>query len=204
MKTLEMPKRGPKPKPDTRQNLLQAGLALLHSSGYAAAGIQSIVELANTPKGSFYNHFASKEDFGAAVIDVYFEKANERLQRFFGHADTPPLQQMAAYFDDLIANFAQNGFKKGCLIGNLSAEIADHSPLISQHLAQHLTTWSQVLERCLTQAKQQGDLKNPLPIALLSGFILNSWEGALLRMRVERSIQPLEEFKQVVFAYLLA
>jgi len=61
-----------------------------------------------------------------------------------------------------------------------------------------------VLERCLTQAKQQGDLKNPLPIALLSGFILNSWEGALLRMRVERSIQPLEEFKQVVFAYLLA
>src|ERR1700722_6945091 len=66
-------KRGPKPKPDTYDNLVQAGLRLLHAEGYAATGIQSIVESVNVPKGSFYNHFASKEAFGAEGMDASFD-----------------------------------------------------------------------------------------------------------------------------------
>ena len=37
-------RRGPKPKPGTRDNLVQVGLRMIHAEGYAAPGIQSIVE----------------------------------------------------------------------------------------------------------------------------------------------------------------
>mgnify|MGYP002144159406 CR=1 FL=1 len=33
-------------------------------------------------------------------------------------------------------------------------------------------------------AQAAGDLKNPLPAPVLAQYLLDSWEGALLRMRV--------------------
>ncbi|MBW8724852.1 MAG: TetR/AcrR family transcriptional regulator [Inquilinus limosus] len=73
-------RRGPKPKPGTRGTLVQAGLGIMHAEGYAATGIQAIVEGAGVPKGSFYNHFASKEAFGAEVIDAYSERGQAKLR----------------------------------------------------------------------------------------------------------------------------
>jgi TetR/AcrR family transcriptional repressor of nem operon len=37
----------------------------------------------------------------------------------------------------------------------------------------------------------------------LAGFLLNSWEGALLRSQAEKSDAPLELFVQLVFGQLL-
>ena len=67
-------RRGPKPKADTPSNLVEAGLQMIHAQGYAATGIQSIVEYANVPKGSFYNHFTSKEAFGADVVAAFSDR----------------------------------------------------------------------------------------------------------------------------------
>ena len=65
-------RRGPKPNPNTRENLIRVGVGMLHESGYAATGIKEIVDAAGVPKGSFYNHFESKEAFGKEVVDFYF------------------------------------------------------------------------------------------------------------------------------------
>ena len=34
----------------------------------------------------------------------------------------------------------------------------------------------------------------------LAEFMLSSWEGAILRMKVERNAEPLERFKRIAFA----
>jgi len=197
-------RRGPKPKPDTRHKLVQAGLQMIHAEGYAATGIQSIVESVGVPKGSFYNHFASKEAFAAEVMDAYFDRGQDKLRAILGDADRTPLARLEAYFDDRIAAFRAMGFAKGCLLGNISAEVADHSPLMREHLAQHFGAWGDFFERCIAEAQEQGALGTQLTAALLGRFVLNSWEGALLRMRAEQSDAPLIEFKQVVFGKLLA
>jgi TetR/AcrR family transcriptional repressor of nem operon len=197
-------RRGPKPKPDTRNNLVQAGLKLIHAEGYEATGIQSIVDDADTPKGSFYNHFASKEAFGAAVIDAYSDRAQSNLCAFLGDADLAPLARLEAYFDDRIKSFQSAKYVRGCLLGNFSAEAADHSALIRKQLAKQLAAWSNVIEKCIAEAQEQGAISDQFPAALLARFILNSWEGALLRMRAEKSDAPLIEFKEIVFGKLLA
>jgi TetR/AcrR family transcriptional repressor of nem operon len=196
-------KRGPKPKPDTHNNLVQAGLRLLHAEGYAATGIQSIVESVNVPKGSFYNHFASKEAFGAEVMDAYFDRNEGKLRAILGNADVAPLVRLEAYFDDRIEALKAAGFAKGCLLGNFSAEVADHSALVRERLASHFAAWGHFFEICIAEAQDQGAVSDRLPAALLGRFVLNSWEGALLRMRAEKSEAPLVEFKQVVFGKLL-
>lgn len=196
-------RRGPKRKPDTRNNLVQAGLRMFHSEGYAATGIQGIVESAGVPKGSFYNHFASKEVFGAQVLDAYFDRNEDKLRSMLGNADLAPLTRLEAYFDDRIEAFRAAGFTRGCLLGNISAEVADHSALMREHLSKHFRSWSGFFETCILQAQNEGKVGRELPAGLLARFILNSWEGALLRMRAEKSDAPLIEFKDAVFGVLL-
>jgi TetR/AcrR family transcriptional regulator, transcriptional repressor for nem operon len=196
--------RGPKPKPDTRNKLIQAGLRMFHAEGYAATGLQSIVENVGVPKGSFYNHFASKEAFAAEVMDAYFERSEERLRVFLCEFDIPPLARLEAYFDDRIKTVKAAGFIRGCLLGNFSAEAADHSLLMRARLVVHFETWSEFFANCISEGQHQGTISNQFPAALLGRFILNSWEGALLRMRAEKSAAPLTEFKGIVFDKLLA
>jgi TetR/AcrR family transcriptional repressor of nem operon len=197
-------RRGPKPRPDTRNNLVEAGLRMIHAEGYAATGIQGIVQGADIPKGSFYNHFASKEAFGVEVIDAYSDRGQDRLRAFLGNADVAPRARLEAYFDDRIKAFRTAGYGRGCLLGNFSAEAADHSALIRDRLARHFGAWSQLFEDCIAEAQQQGTIDDHFPAALLARFVLNSWEGALLRMRAEKSDAALIEFKQIVFGKLLA
>ncbi len=196
-------RRGPKPKPDTRNNLVLAGLQIIHAEGYAATGIQRIVERVDVPKGSFYNHFTSKEAFAAEVIDAYFDWGQDKLREILCDNDAPPLDRLGAYFDDRIDALKASGFTKGCLLGNFSAEVADHSEVVRARLVAQFNAWSRFFEDCIAEAQEQGALSGQFPAALLGRFVLNSWEGALLRMRAEKSDVALVEFKEIVFGQLL-
>lgn len=204
MEPLKTPaRRGPKPRPHTRDNLVRVGARMLHKGGYSATGIKDIVGAADVPKGSFYNHFESKEAFGAAVVDFYFDRGLVELRALLTDDGVPPLERLRNYFEERIRGFTMGGFVRGCMLGNLSLEIADHSAQIRDRLAAHFRTWSSLFEGCIAEAQKAGAVVNRLPASLLAQFLLNSWEGALLRMRVEKSAAPLDEFVEVVFGSVL-
>ncbi|MBA5800130.1 MULTISPECIES: TetR/AcrR family transcriptional regulator [Rhizobium] len=73
------------------------------------------------PKASFYNHFASKEAFGAEVMEAYFDRNEGKLRDFCAIKMSRPVK-LEAYFDERIEAFREAVFTKGCLLGNLSAE----------------------------------------------------------------------------------
>lgn len=196
-------RRGPKPNPNTRDNLIRVGVRLLHDTGYAATGIKDIVDAAEVPKGSFYNHFESKEAFGKAVVDFYFGSGLVELRAIFENDAIPPLQRLRNYFEERIRTFQNAGFARGCLMGNLSLEVADHSAPIRESLVEHFRTWSGLFESCIAEAQEANAIQNRQPAPLLAQFLLNSWEGALLRMRAEKSDAPLKEYTEVVFGSLL-
>ncbi|PAU88802.1 TetR family transcriptional regulator [Pseudomonas sp. WN033] len=196
-------RRGPKPNPDTRKNLIRVGMRMFHEAGYAATGLKDVVSGAKVPKGSFYNHFESKETFGKEVIDFYFDSGLVLIREILTDSNSPPLARLKHYFDDRIDAFKTNGFVRGCLMGNLSLEIADHSEAIRDTIATHFETWSGLIADCIAEAQKSGAISNSLAAPLLAQFILNSWEGALLRMRTEKTDRPLTEFREVVFGSLL-
>jgi TetR/AcrR family transcriptional repressor of nem operon len=196
-------RRGPKPKLGTRENLVEAGLKLIHAEGYSASGIQCIVEQADVPKGSFYTYFASKEAFGAGVIDAYSDRGLSKLRAFLRDAKMTPVERLEAYFDDRIAAFRKANFARGCLLGNFSAEAADHSAMIRQQLAKHFKSWSTEFEQCILDGQKTGEISPELSATSLADFLFNSWEGALLRMRADKNDTALREFKRIVFGNLL-
>lgn len=196
-------RRGPKPNPDTRSNLIRVGMRMFHKSGYSATGIKDIVDAAEVPKGSFYNHFESKEAFGKAAVDFYFDNGLVTLGELLGNHRVAPLDRLRNFFDAMTRSYRSGGYAKGCMLGNFSLEVADHSDTIRGQLAAHFETWSELFEACIVEAQKSGAVANRQPASLLAGFLVNSWEGALVRMRAEKSDAPLKEFVEVVFGSVL-
>ena len=196
-------RRGPKPNPDTRNNLVRIGMRMFHKTGYTATGVKDIVDAAQVPKGSFYNHFESKEAFGKEAIDFYFESGFVTLHELLGDHRLPPLDRLRNFFEAMTRSYRSSGYAKGCMLGNFSLEIADHSDAIRGQLAVHFKTWSGLFESCLAEAQKSGAVANRQSASLLARFLVNSWEGALVRMRAEKSDVPLKEFVEVVFGSLL-
>jgi TetR/AcrR family transcriptional regulator, transcriptional repressor for nem operon len=196
-------RRGPKPKPHTRDNLVRVGTQMFHEAGYSATGIQEVVDGAKVPKGSFYNYFESKEAFAKDVIDSYFDAGLVELRALLCNEEIAPLKRLRNYFEEMIRGFRAVGYVRGCMLGNLSLEIADQSAPIRDRLALHFRTWSGLFEKCIAEAQSTGAITNQQQASFLAQFLLNSWEGALLRMRVEKSDAPLKQFVLVVFGSLL-
>ena len=57
--------------------------------------------------------------------------------------------------------------------------------------------------KCLTQAKNQGELQSNMSPDELAGFIVNSWEGVILRMKVTKTLDPMKNFLKILRTQIL-
>jgi TetR/AcrR family transcriptional repressor of nem operon len=189
--------------PSTRDHLVEVGLEQMRRHGYSATGLKEILDAAGVPKGSFYHHFGSKEEFTAAVLERYVALEGEHCRAVLANTRQAPLRRLRRYFEDLIRTAGQSAPIQGCLIGDLSLEVAGASPLLQGCLSSGFTHWQAAVAAVLREAMEKGDLpKAPRPEAL-AGFVLNSWEGALLRSQADRSDAPLKDFLHYIFDELL-
>jgi TetR/AcrR family transcriptional repressor of nem operon len=186
----------------TRDHLIDVGVGLMHQNGYNATGLADILKAADVPKGSFYHHFGSKEDFAAAALERYGMRAREHAA-VLNDTTIPPLKRLRRYFGDLARKYGQGGAIPGCMMGRFSLEIAEESPQLRKQIGASFDRWQHSIATVIQQAVAQKELPAGTDPKSLAGFLLNSWEGALLRSQAERSDAPLETFIRYVFDGLL-
>jgi TetR/AcrR family transcriptional regulator, transcriptional repressor for nem operon len=189
--------------PSTREHLLEVGLERLRSTGYTATGVKEILDVAGVPKGSFYHYFPSKEAFAGEVFQRYAEGELRRAERILGDHKVAPLRRLRRYFEELISVYGQTGEISGCLVGSMSLEVADHSPKLQAQLKGVFGVWQKGIADVLREAVERGDLSKSTQSDSLAEFLLNSYEGALVRMKAEKSDKPLENFLHFSFNVLL-
>lgn len=194
-------------RPSNKEQILDAGLEVVRRRGFTAAGVREITSAASVPQGSFTNHFASKEAFGLEILDRYFADvrslAAETLTAETLGAERNPVERLRGYFDAITDRLEARGWRHGCLVGNLSLESAEHSEAIRTRLAEIFAEWRAPFVHCLEEAAAQGRITLTVPAPDLADFLLASWQGAILRMKVERTPEPLHRFKDVVFTTVL-
>jgi TetR/AcrR family transcriptional regulator, transcriptional repressor for nem operon len=190
------------PRHNVREQIVEAGLKTLLAKGFNACGVRDITDAAGVPTGSFYNHFASKEALGAEIVERY-ARDNSRREALRDKT-LAPLERLRRHFAGLNQMYADLGYGRGCLLGNFSAELADHSPLIRERLAALSASWTKDIENAVRDAQTDGSVSAKSNPADLAAFLLDAYEGALLRVRVEKSGAPLDRFIEVAFARLLA
>lgn len=190
-------------KEDTKQKLIITGAKIMHLKGFNNTGIQEILDKAGIPKGSFYNFFKSKEDFGLKIIDYFVGFFSQIFSQFLGDKSQPPLERLRLLFRWLIEFFKSTNFTLGCPIGNFAQEMGDISPAFREKLKTSLDSMSEQFENILREAQESGRLSQSMNTRETAHFILSSWEGALMLMKVAKSTEPLETHIRFIFDYVL-
>ena len=191
------------PRGRNREKFVSAGKGLLYSTGYTATGVQEIADAAGAPKGSFYNYFKSKEHFAADVIDAYTDDTVEFLQTHLRTGPSSPLDRMRI----ILNRWAENMFSEfngcGCLIGNITQEMSNHSKVIRAATERDFARLEAQFVACLDDAKQAGELSDQADAKTLGAFIYNGWQGALVRSKSEGNGDQLKRYVAFLFDQVL-
>ena len=188
----------------TKEILLRAGKTLFLEKGYHHTGLQEIVKSAGVPKGSFYHFFDSKEAFGIAVLEHHIQCFQPFIEKpLFKDKCTPPLKRLRKFFMAGCSQLASEGFQGGCIVGNFAQEMADQNETFRAFLKNAMQTWENLFVDCLKEAQSLGHISSKEDVKELGHFLMNGWEGAILRMKLTRSRKPLLNFIDLVFNKVL-
>lgn len=186
-------------RPSLREKIIESGVRTLHERGFAGAGVREITAEAGVPQGCFTNHFRSKEAFAVAILDRYHERTQAIMDRTLRDESRPAVERLRAYFDAIAEWLEAAGWRYGCLVGNMSLEISEQSELLRTHLVEICRTLTRSFADVVRVGQANGEIRRDLDADDAATFILSSWEGAMMRMKVDRSPRPIEQFKRVLF-----
>jgi TetR/AcrR family transcriptional repressor of nem operon len=189
-------------KVNTREEIIRKGAELIHAQGYKATGLQQILDVAGIPKGSFYFYFKSKDDFGGAVIDHFTKTIGEIFTGHLRDARISPLDRLKKLLDYYESAFKKSGATLGCPIGNLALELADANEELRKSLQAAVEGFINQIELCLEEAQKSRQLPVDLNTADTARFIFHGLEGAILHMKVAKSIEPIRTYRRYLSAYL--
>lgn len=189
---------------ETSTRILEKGAQLIRRNGFNNTGLNEILKAANVPKGSFYYYFDSKEHFGLKLIEYLH---NHISKSFYGYlsedSGTPPLERLRTFFEYFRGSFTSEDEKCGCPIGNITQELAAVNPKFREKLHDVFADIIEPVRMCLDRAVQAGDLRHDTDSGKLAEFIINSWQGALIYLKVADCGRPLELFEEYIFDELL-
>ena len=178
----------------TRERIVRRGAELLTEFSFSATGLNGLLQSAGVPKGSFYHFFPSKQAFAVEVIayyDAYFETRSARILR---DPAVPPLNRLQAWMVEARKGMARHGWRRGCLIGNLSQELGPHDAVLRGKLRAVFRKWEGWIETLLQEARDDGSIAVAADPKQLAHLFWIGWEGAILRSKLERSGQSLDVF----------
>ena len=189
---------------ETRTRMIQIGVELLSEKGFNTTAVEEILRRADVPKGSFYYFFQSKAEFGAAVIDQYAFLWEQKLTRIFYDPNVKPLQRIHNYISEGVRGLEKYQYQRGCLIGNMGQEMSAEDTEFREKILGVFQSWEKHLANCLREAIRTGELGPECDPEEIAKFFWMVWEGAILQAKLEQSVRPLENVRQVLFSRILA
>ena len=190
-------------KENTKQRILEIGAEIIHLKGFNHTGIQEILNAAEVPKGSFYNYFKSKEDFGLHVIDYYAGFFSLVSAEILEDETLSPLAKIRRLLEWFIDFFKSKDYAYGCPIGNLAQEMGDLNPAFRAKLKEAIDSMIDMYTQLLAEAQREGEISRRLDVRETAQFVVSSWHGALMHMKARKGSAPLENHFRFLFEHVL-
>ena len=187
----------------TRDKILEVGAQAIAEKSFNSCGLAEILQRAGVPKGSFYHYFGSKEDFGVALIEKASEEFVEFLRPIIGNRRKSPLQRLRAIFEMSRESCLANGAARQCLVPKLALETSQLSEPVHAAVKCAYDQWSALIARVIREAQAAAEVGRKHDPDRLANVLVMLWEGATIRMQIDRSLQPVDDFLAFVFDSLL-
>ncbi|RTL71368.1 MAG: TetR/AcrR family transcriptional regulator [Hyphomicrobiales bacterium] len=187
-------------RPSVRQKLVEASLDVFQKTGFNGTSVQDLTDAAGVPKGSFYNHFKSKEELALEALKLYIDRTG--LGALLDNEITP-LERLRRHFQANWRTVKDRNYTAGCFLGAMSSEISDTHEGAREVFAGVFKAWSNAIAKVIREAQESGAIRTKVDPHSLARFVLNAWQGTLIRMKVSKGEEPYRDFRHAVFEVLL-
>lgn len=178
------------PRPDrSRASLIGTAATLFRRQGYAATGLNQILDQAAVKPGSMYHHFPlGKQQLAAAVVDSTGAAIEQLLRRFLS-GGLPVTDIVDRWVDLLVAGLTADG-RDGCPIEPIATESVNASALVREASARAFTGWCKAIEARLRADGWAATEAENVAVAVISLI-----EGALILSRIAGDTGALDAAK---------
>ncbi len=156
------------------------------------------------PKGSFYNLFPSKEEFACATLDAYIETFDQlRTDTLLDSTLTPRLR-LINWLNGHREYIEREPEAAGCLAGIIGQTSSVNSEKIRHKLLTFFTCWERALIKVFNDAQHAQTLSPVMSPESAAQLLIHSYEGVMIRIRVEGSSNPYDFMTQTLPDILFA
>ncbi|MEN5424984.1 TetR/AcrR family transcriptional regulator [Stenotrophomonas pennii] len=178
--------------PTVREKILATGQRIMGGKGFSAVGLNEVLAAAGVPKGSFYHYFGSKDAFGEALLEGYFEAYVADMERIFRQPGKTKAAQIEDYFAAWQDNQSFEDCQGKCLAVKLGAEVAD----LSDSMRSALDRGTAAIIAGMAAAIEAGQTEGSLPVQddakALAQSLYQLWLGASIMVKIVRTPQPFD------------
>jgi TetR/AcrR family transcriptional repressor of lmrAB and yxaGH operons len=157
---------------------MESAATLFRRQGYAATGLNQILDEAGVRAGSLYHHFPQgKQQLAAAVVDTAGTGIEKLLRRFL--ATDRSVADIVDRWIDLLAAGLSGDQRDGCPIEPIATESVNASPLVRAASARAFASWCAAIEDRLRSEGWAAEDTKEVALAVISLI-----EGALILSRI--------------------
>ena len=172
---------------DSRTRILDAALYVIRAKGYSAARVEDICESAGLTKGSFFHHFASKEDLALAAAEHFSAFAESIFSAAPYHFPADPLDRLLGYVDFRKAILKGELPEYTCLLGTMVQETYETHPAIRKACDRCIGAHAATLVTDIQAATEKYGLSPEWTVESLAYYTQAVIQGAFILAKAQQS-----------------
>jgi TetR/AcrR family transcriptional repressor of lmrAB and yxaGH operons len=171
----------------TRTRLLDTAGQLFRAQGFHATGLDEVLKLSGTPKGSLYHYFPDgKDQLAIETLGHVATQMTGRMSTLLASKDDP-LQALQSLLDFTAESLAESDFRDGCPIASVTLDVACERNSVREACERGLDAWLEMFAQHFKRAGVSDKRAKNLAILLLAAI-----EGGLILSRAQKSVAPLK------------
>jgi TetR/AcrR family transcriptional regulator, transcriptional repressor for nem operon len=185
----------------TRARIVRAATDLVGERGVAGTSLDDVCERARASKSQLYLYFDDRDDLMRAVAQATCELVMDSQADALAQFDS--LGGIESYLEMTVAEQVERR-ARGCPIGSLAPQLAEHDEGARLELADGLARWEQGLRDGLETMAARGELRTNADPSLLAKQTLAILQGGLLLTQVRRDPHELRAAADAALALIRA
>lgn len=177
-----------------KEDILRKGMELFRLNGYHNTGTNEILRETGISRGSFYNFFKDKDDFGIQVLDYYGVWSTDYISEVLTDERINPKQRLIHLFEVFVQGYKRENYKWGCLLVGMTQEMGQIHPAFTNACERNFEDFVGVFKKCIEEGQKSKDISAKQDARGMALTILSMYNGALVLMKSGMHQEPLDAF----------
>ena len=176
--------------------IINAAIRLFYLLGYDGTSIDTLIKEAGVSKSNFYYYFESKEELGLRIVEILVDRELEFLSEVLSRPDLNPIERFVECWSQVLSDQRDHISQSGCggsFFGNMALEQSSINEKFRSALDEYFRKCEEIVEGCLRAGLEQGFFHDTLDPEAMAKLLVSQFEGAMIRVKTQNSIVPLEE-----------